>query len=297
MKILVAEDDPISRRVLQANLIKWGYDVTLAVNGKEALDIIQRPDPPSLLISDWMMPQMDGLMLCREVRRLDIKRYIYFILLTTKGEKRDIIQGLEAGADDFLTKPFNQEELKYRIGIGERIINLEHRILKMANTDPLTDVMNRRAFMERLDQETERAHRDQSQLSFILSDIDHFKLVNDTHGHQAGDLVLQCFSKTLKQAMRPYDFLGRYGGEEFVIGMPGVDESKALSAAERLRKKVEEMEIILPDSSDLFTITASFGTATCILRPREEMDAFIKRADDALYQAKEGGRNRVCKAG
>ncbi|BCS98667.1 diguanylate cyclase response regulator [Desulfoluna limicola] len=296
MKILVAEDDPISRRVLEANLIKWGYDITLAVNGREALDIIRQPDPPSLLISDWMMPQMDGLMLCREIRKLDIKRYIYVILLTTRGEKRDIIQGLEAGADDFLTKPFNQEELKYRIRIGERIINLEHRILTMANTDPLTGIMNRRAFMERLGQETGRAHRHQTQLSFILSDIDHFKQVNDTHGHQTGDLVLQCFSKTLKKSLRPYDFLGRYGGEEFVVGMPETDEAQAQCAAERLRKEVEEMEIILPNDSGLLRITASFGTATCAIKSREEMASFIKRADDALYRAKREGRNRVCQA-
>jgi len=293
MKIMIAEDDSISRRVLQANLMKWGYDIDVAVNGQEAFDIINQPSPPSLLISDWMMPLMDGPTLCRAIRSLDITRYIYIILLTTKGEKKDIIHGLEAGADDFLTKPFNQEELKYRVRIGERIINLEHRILLLANTDPLTGMMNRRAFMERLDQEAARAHRDQSPLSFLITDIDHFKRVNDTFGHQVGDLVLQCFSKTLKETMRPYDFLGRYGGEEFVVCMPGTTAPQAQCAAERLRKAVEEKEIIHPETQELISITSSFGTATCIISCREKTDALIKRADDALYKAKKEGRNRV----
>lgn len=296
MKILIADDDSISRRVLQANLDKWGYTVTVAVNGQEAFDIITQPSPPSILVSDWMMPRMDGLTLCRKIRGLENAHYIYVILLTTKGEKRDIIEGLEAGADDFLTKPFNHEELKYRIRIGERIINLEQRILQMANTDPLTGLLNRRAFMDRMTQETDRAHRNETPLSFLLTDIDHFKQVNDTYGHQVGDLVLQCFAKTLTRTVRPYDFLGRYGGEEFVICMPGATEPQTEIAAERLRKEVEEMEIIRPDTSDLIRVTASFGTATCRMRSREPVDALIKRADDALYRAKSQGRNRVCKA-
>ncbi|VFQ45637.1 diguanylate cyclase [Desulfoluna butyratoxydans] len=293
MKIMIAEDDLISRRVLQTNLMKWGYDIDVAVNGREAFEMITRPSPPSLLISDWMMPLMDGPTLCRAIRDLDIARYIYIILLTTKGEKKDIIHGLEAGADDFLTKPFNQEELKYRIRIGERIINLEHRILQLANTDALTGMMNRRAFMERLEQEIERAHREQTALSFLISDIDYFKRVNDTYGHQVGDLVLQCFCQTLKEILRPYDFLGRYGGEEFVVCMPGTMDDQARSVAERLRKAVEEKEIIHPETGELIAITSSFGTATCRLALRERTDDLIKRADEALYRAKEEGRNRV----
>ncbi len=294
MKILIVEDDPTSRRILQANLIKWGYEVTLATDGQRAFDILHQPEPPNLVISDWIMPHMDGLTLCREIRRLNIKRYVYFILLTTKGEKRDIIQGLAAGADDFLIKPFNQEELKYRIRIGERIINLEHRILKMAHTDALTGLMNRRAFMERLEQETIRAHRDQTPLSFIISDIDHFKRVNDTYGHQGGDQVLQGVSALFKMALRPYDLLGRYGGEEFVACLPGVDETAVEKAAERLRKKVAEMGIQTPQGT--IHITVSFGTSTCHHSPAEEMESLIRRADEALYRAKEGGRNRVCQA-
>ena len=294
MKILIVEDDPISRRILQANLMKWGYEVTVAIDGQKAFDILRQPEPPNLLISDWVMPHMDGLTLCREIRRLNIKRYVYFILLTTKGEKRDIIQGLAAGADDFLIKPFNQEELKYRIRIGERIINLEQRILKMAHTDALTGIMNRRAFMERLEEETIRAHRNQTPLSFIISDIDHFKRVNDTYGHQVGDLVLQHVSALFKMALRPYDLLGRYGGEEFVVCLPGVDETSVANTAERLRKRVAAMDIQTPQGT--IDITVSFGTATLRHSPAEEMENLVRRADEALYRAKEGGRNRVCQA-
>jgi len=294
MKILIAEDDPISRFVLEANLLKWGYEVLVASDGGEAWEIIQQPESPSLIISDWMMPRMDGLALCREIRNMEKSEYIYFIILTAKGEKKNIIEGLEAGADDFLTKPFNQEELKYRIRIGERIINLERRIMELANTDPLTGLLNRRAFMERMGPEMSRAQRDKKPLSLILTDIDHFKSVNDTHGHQAGDLVLQRFGGQLTTSARPYDFVGRYGGEEFVVCLPGADGRQADSVAERMRRQIEDMEIMLPDDSRSIRITASFGTAFYSIEFGEHIDLLIKRADDALYLAKNKGRNCVC---
>ena len=294
MKILIAEDDPISRRVLEANLLEWGYEVMVASDGGEAWEIIQQPESPNLIISDWMMPRMDGLALCREIRNMEKSEYIYFIILTAKGEKKDIIEGLEAGADDFLTKPFNPEELKYRIRIGERIINLERRILELANTDPLTGLLNRRAFMERMEQEMSRAQREKKPLSLILADIDHFKSVNDTYGHQIGDLVLQRFVGQLTTSTRPYDFLGRYGGEEFVVCLPGVDGLQAASVSERIRRQVEDMEIMLPDDSRSIRITASFGTASNSIESGKNDDLLIKRADDALYLAKDKGRNCVC---
>jgi len=294
MKILIAEDDPISRRILEANLLEWGYEVMVASDGAEALEIIQQPESPNLIISDWMMPRMDGLALCREIRNVEKSEYIYFIILTAKGEKRDIIEGLEAGADDFLTKPFNQEELKYRTRIGERIINLERRIMELANTDPLTGLLNRRAFMERMKQEISRAQREKRPLSLILADIDHFKSVNDTYGHQIGDLVLQRFTGQLKTSARPYDFLGRYGGEEFLVCLPGADGLQTASIAERMRRQVEDMEIILPDDSRSIRITVSFGTASYAVESGENVDLLIKRVDDALYLAKNKGRNCVC---
>lgn len=294
MKILIAEDDPISRRVLEVNLSEWGYEVIVVSDGREAWEIIQQPESPSLIISDWMMPQMDGLALCREIRNMEKSEYIYFILLTAKGEKKDIIKGLEAGADDFLTKPFNQEELKYRTRIGERILKLERRIMELANTDELTGLLNRRAFMERMEQEIWRAQREKKSFSIVLADIDHFKNVNDTYGHQVGDLVLQRFTGRLKTSARPYDFLGRYGGEEFLVCLPGADDLQTASVAERMRGQIEDMEIMLPDDSQSIRITASFGTSFYSIESGENVELLIKRADDALYLAKNKGRNRVC---
>ncbi len=224
MKILIAEDDPVSRRLLEVFLCKWGYDVVVTCDGSEAWDVLQRPDAPNMVISDWMMPNVDGLELCRKIREIKKSDYTYFIILTAKERKEDVVKGLEAGADDFLIKPFHQEELKYRVQIGERIIELEHRILQLASTDSLTGVLNRKAFIERMEQEIHRSKRENSAFSLILSDIDYFKRVNDEYGHQVGDLVLQRFTEQLSKSSRPYDFIGRYGGEEFVVCLPGADE-------------------------------------------------------------------------
>jgi len=291
MKILVAEDDPISQRVLQANLLEWGYDVTVASDGGEAWAIMRQAESPSLVISDWMMPGMDGLTLCRKIRQMERPGYIYFIILTAK---KGVVEALEAGADDFLTKPFNPEELKCRIRIGERILNLERCILELANTDMLTGLLNRRAFMEKIRQEISRTQREKRPLSLIMADIDHFKRINDAYGHQAGDLVLQRFAEQLTASTRPYDFTGRYGGEEFIVCLPGTGRSGAGSIAERIRRQTEDMEIMLPDESGPIRITASFGTASHEEGPRVDVDLLIKRADEALYRAKRGGRNRVC---
>jgi two-component system cell cycle response regulator len=296
MKILIAEDDPVSRRVLEANLVEWGYDVMIASDGSEAWELLQKPGAPNLVISDWMMPHMDGLELCRRIRQMEKSGYIYFIILTAKGRKEDIIEGLEAGADDFLIKPFDRQELKYRAKIGERIINLELRILELANTDALTGVLNRRAFMERMEQEIHRSLREGVPFSLILTDIDYFKKVNDRHGHQVGDLVLQRFTERLSESSRPYDFVGRYGGEEFVVCLPGADISQAGSVAERMRRRVEEMRITLPDSQQSIRITGSFGVASFRAGSEETVDLITGRADDTMYRAKREGRNRVCVA-
>ena len=294
MKILIADDDPISRRLLEATLSGWGYDVLVTCDGNEAWEAMQQPEAPGLVISDWMMPHIDGLELCRKIRQMEKTGYIYFIILTAKGMKEDVIEGLEAGADDFLIKPFNREELKYRTRIGKRIIELEQRILKLAATDSLTGVLNRRAFMERMEQEIQRSLRENTSLSLILTDIDYFKKVNDRYGHQTGDIVLQRFTEQLLDSSRPYDIVGRYGGEEFVICLPGANISQSVSVAERMRSKLEEMKILPPDSSKSIRITASFGTTAFLIGSEEKADSLIKRADNALYKAKNEGRNRVC---
>ena len=296
MRILIAEDDPVTRRLLEASLRKWGYDVLATVNGSEAWEALQGPEAPSLVISDWMMPVMDGLELCRKIRKMEKPGYIYFIVLTSKGMKKEIIEGLEAGADDYLTKPFDRDELKFRTMIGERIIKLEQRILKLANTDSLTGTLNRRAFIERMEEETHRCRREKTPLSLIITDIDHFKIVNDRYGHQAGDLVLQKFAEQLTSSSRIYDFSARYGGEEFILCAPGAEGHQARSIAERIRKRVAAMRIMPPGASQAIQITASFGAASFSPESKEDLDSLIKRADDALYKAKSEGRNRVCSA-
>jgi two-component system cell cycle response regulator len=294
MKVLIVEDEPVSKRLLEVFLRKWGYEVAVCHDGGEAWKLLQMDAALNLVISDWMMPVMTGVELCRKIRETERSNYTYFIILTSKKEKEDVIAGLEAGADDFLIKPFDREELKYRVKIGERIINLEQRIIKLASTDSLTGLLNRRAFMERMNEEIRRASREKRPLSLIMSDIDHFKRINDTFGHQVGDMVLQKFTRQLTESSRIYDFVGRYGGEEFVHCLPGADATKAGSVAERIRMRVEAMRIVMPDRSEPIQITVSSGTA--LFRPESDdsLDMILKRADDALYRAKKAGRNRVC---
>ncbi len=294
MKVLIAEDDPVGRRLLEAFLCEWGYDVLAVSNGREAWEAIQEPEAPNLVISDWMMPDMNGAELCKKIRAMNRTDYIYFIMLTSKIEKEDVIEGLQSGADDFIIKPFDHNELKYRVKIGERIIKLEQRIQQLARTDHLTGLLNRRAFMEKMEEEVHRCRRENSTFSLIKKDIDYFKRINDRYGHPEGDLVLQRFADILTETVRPYDKVARYGGEEFIVCLPSADILQSKSVAERMRKKVEEMEIMLPDQSQSIQITASFGTASFIPESKEDLETLIKKADDALYRAKAEGRNRVC---
>jgi len=297
MKVMIVEDEPISRRILETFLREWGYEVLSIGDGLDAWKIMQSPDAPCLVISDWMMPNMDGIELCEKIRGMEKAQYTYFILLTTKAEKRDLIKGLESGADDFIVKPFDQQELRYRVKIGERIIDLEQKIIKLANTDYLTGVLNRRAFMEKMDEETNRSIRNKKELSIILTDIDHFKKVNDSYGHQVGDLALQRFAQQISSTSRSYDFVGRYGGEEFIIGLPETNMEQSSLVAERMRKNIEEIELTLPDNPLVHVrITASFGVASRVMKSYESVDSIIKLADDALYRAKAEGRNRVCRS-
>ncbi len=297
MKAIIVEDDPISRRLLETYLSEWGYDIIMAHNGEEAWKLFQNESAPNLVISDWMMPEMDGLMLCRKIRESENPAYVYFILLTSKGGNENIVEGLMAGADDYLVKPFNQNELKCRIGIGKRIIEMHRKILKLATTDSLTGVFNRKTFMEKMTIELQRSKREQTSLSMILLDIDYFKTINDGYGHQTGDLVLQRFTEQLFKSTRSYDFIGRYGGEEFVICLPNTDLVQSRSIAERMRKNTEEMEINGPgDLTSPIKVTASFGVASLSSCGKESVDSIISRADEAMYRAKREGRNRVCTA-
>ncbi|NLO75267.1 MAG: diguanylate cyclase [Clostridia bacterium] len=293
MKILVAEDSRYYQRILQDTLSNWGYTVVLAKNGVQALERLKEKDGPKLAIIDWMMPEMNGLELCKKVRETLDNSYIYLIFLTDNSNKEDMIKGLEAGADDYITKPFNELELKFRLKNGERILNLENRIMQLALTDPLTGLLNRRAFVDRLVSEIARYKRLGQPLSLIMVDLDNFKKCNDTYGHLVGDEVLKHVAKCFSQFLRKYDFIGRYGGEEFVICTPGVDASVAYTIAERLRKSIKHVNIQQEEGEPLqLYITASFGICEFSDKIKDVYD-LIKEADEALYQAKANGKDQV----
>ena len=295
MEVLIADDDALSRRILQDVLVTWGYQVKVTKNGHEAWEALQREDTPSLAILDWMMPGLDGVEICKLLRQQAKDRYTYIILLTSRYRPEDIVQGLEAGADDYIIKPFNPEELKYRLKIGQRIIDLEERILGLARIDYLTGLLNRRAFMERLEAEISRSKREKTSLGIIIIDLGFFKRVNDSYGHLAGDRVLQSVARCLQQSCRKYDFAGRYGGEEFILGFPGVTKEGIQDIAFRIRKSISQCKTICTGQQEPITVTASLGVAC--MEDHFDADQLISAADDALYQAKREGRDKVVMAG
>ena len=299
--VLIAEDNPISRRLLEKILIKTGHEVVSVDNGYRAFDLFNERFFP-IIITDWMMPAMSGLELCKAIRKRKNEGYVYIVLLTARDSSEDIIAGLEAGADDFLVKPFNRGELIARLNTGKRF-HLQEMALKRANeeikrlamTDPLTGCYNRSVLTDRLPQEIRRAKRYNRSLSLVLCDIDHFKKINDTYGHQTGDVVLQEFAALLKSSIRyDSDWMVRYGGEEFLIVLPETPPKGACCMAEHLRTALAQTPI--ETQGNRIHLTASFGVAgfDCAT-PDEEIspDRMIKQADKNLYQAKEEGRNRV----
>ncbi|QGU00877.1 hypothetical protein SYNTR_2283 [Candidatus Syntrophocurvum alkaliphilum] len=294
MKILIADDEPISRNLLQDTLNKWDYEVIVANDGLEAWQVFETEDYPSLAILDWMMPKMDGIEICKKIRARSDDKYIYIIILTARTKPEDIIMGLEAGADDYITKPFNSDELKYRLKIGERILNLEQRILAVASKDYLTGLLNRRAFINRLEAEINRSKRANKPLGLIFLDLDHFKRINDEYGHRAGDFVIQNVADCLRESCRPYDFLCRYGGEEFIICLPEATVEQSMGVAERIRTAVQNRNILLSDGTNQLKVTASLGVMSTEGKiGRITADQLIDQVDNALYQAKGAGRNKT----
>ena len=299
--ILIAEDDPVSRKLLEKILIKAGNKVVSVDNGQKALTLLNEKFFP-IILTDWMMPEMDGLELCRAIRKNTYPGYVFIVLLTAKDSKDDIIRGLGAGADDYLTKPFSHAELVARLNTGKRLLRLE-KSLKDANeeirilsiTDPLTGSYNRGYLTKRLPQEIKRAKRYGRALSIIICDIDHFKKVNDTYGHLVGDEVLKDFTRCIRHTIRlDVDWMARYGGEEFLIVLPETEVNGATAMAERLRGKLSERVTETQDKK--ISITASFGVAGFGPDTPDEMispEALIKKADKYLYRAKQDGRNRV----
>ncbi|RLB18493.1 MAG: diguanylate cyclase response regulator [Thermoplasmata archaeon] len=299
--ILVAEDNPVSRKLLEKTLTKAGYEVVAAKDGREALEIFRQRFFP-IVLTDWMMPKMSGPELCKALRAQSQNGYVFMILLTAKDSKDDIVEGLEAGADDYLTKPFNRGELMARLKTGTRILELERSLKKateeirlLSTKDQLTGCYNRGFLTEHLPKEVKRARRYGHEFSVVLCDIDHFKGVNDTYGHQAGDEVLKAFAKILMDSIRNgVDWVSRYGGEEFLVVLPETPLQGAVLVAERLRSSVAETTMVTA-AGDLH-ITASFGVTGFFPDTPESSvspDTIIKIADEQLYQAKDGGRNTV----
>ena len=295
--ILIADDEPLSRRLLQASLVRWGYQVEVAKDGEEALDVLLRDTAPRLAVLDWVMPRLDGLEVCRRARARAGAPYSYLLLLTSKEASSDVVAGLAAGADDYLRKPFDAEELRARLRTGERILNLQAELLAaqdalrvQATRDGLTGLYNRRAVLERLDQEMARARREGAELSVLLLDVDHFKRVNDQYGHQAGDEVLRELAARLGSVLRTYDAFGRYGGEELIAILPGCGNAASVLVADRMRSAAASSPI--ETRTGAVAVTVSIGAASC-RSGQTDAAAIIARADAALYRAKNGGRNRV----
>lgn len=296
-RILIAEDDPVSRRLLQAFLIKWGYQVVAAGDGAEALRILESDDAPPLAVMDWMMPAIEGPEVCRRVREHPDRPYVYILLLTARSQKGDLLAGLECGADDYLTKPFDAEELRARLHVGQRILDLQDSLIAVrdqlryrASHDALTGIANRSAILDAFTREHSRQIREGGSFGIILADIDHFKLVNDTHGHLSGDAVLKEVARAMSGCVRPYDTVGRYGGEEFLIVVPASDSQGTLVLAERIRRAIESQPVTT--EAGAVKVTLSLGIAVSDPAEPAESQTLLQMADEALYRAKDQGRNR-----
>jgi len=289
MKTLIAEDDFTSRAVLSGVLKKMGHDVTETVNGADAWEVLQRPDAPLLVILDWMMPEMNGLEVVRLVRAIQSPQPPYITMLTAKNEKSDIVAGLDAGANDYLVKPFDATELQARMRVGQRMVELQEALAHQATHDPLTGALNRRGILNALETEILRAKRSSTAVSIGMCDLDHFKKVNDTHGHLVGDDVLCGAVQRMQSSLRDYDLIGRYGGEEFLVVTPGSAGSIEESLYTRLCTAVSESPMKARDREII--VSVSIGVAAT--NSDSTADTLLAAADTALYRAKDEGRNRV----
>lgn len=298
MRILIADDSIVSRHLLEATLRKWEYDVVTASDGAEAWEVLQEPGAPSIAILDWVMPGLTGPEVCRLVRQRAGEPYTYLLLLTSKSLKEDLVEGMESGADDYLVKPFDQHELKVRLRAGRRIVELQSELVRarealreQATKDFLTGIWNRSSILEILERELLRSAREGCPVGVVLADLDHFKAVNDTFGHFAGDAVLREAARRMQSCCRGYDSIGRYGGEELLVILPGCQAECAEGQAERMRTVIESTPLTLGEEP--YQLTCSFGVTWAEPGKAHSPEALIRTADDALYRAKRAGRNRV----
>ena len=298
MHVLVVDDDPLSLHMVDYRLRQWGHEVVTCANGEEAWEKIESGYLPHAAVLDWMMPGLNGLELCQKIRARSDGPYVYIILLTGKGETEDVIEGLEAGADDYLTKPLHFGELKVRLRTGQRIVNLQadlmaaHESLRVqARQDSLTHALNHGAILDYLQREQARAKREHLPLSLIMADLDEFKRINDQYGHLAGDYVLVEVTSRLHDCLRPYDAIGRYGGDEFLVVLPGSDSRTVLQQAERIQASLANDPIHLSERE--FFVTMSLGLTTWTEPYVGDAKFLIHAVDEALYSVKNNGRNGV----
>jgi diguanylate cyclase (GGDEF)-like protein len=298
MRILVAEDECVTQRILQGLLRNWGDEALMVSDGLAAWQILDSDTAPRLAILDWMMPGLDGLEICQRLRRLEHRPYTYVLLLTSRNEGDDLIRALEAGADDYLTKPVNHSELRARLQTGRRILGLQEQLLaaqeelrRKASHDGLTGMWNRGAVLDILERELIHGAREGVPLSVIMCDLDHFKRVNDSLGHLAGDAVLYEAAVRLRGALRQSDWIGRYGGEEFLAVLPNCDLAEGTRTAERLRDAISTVPFAIDDEP--LSLTISLGVAATDGKRSPPMNHLLYAADAALLRAKRGGRNRV----
>lgn len=299
MRVLIADDSLMSRRLLRSTLERWGYEVVVAEDGQQAWTILSGEDPPPVAILDWVMPGLTGIEICKKVRETRREPYTYILLLTAKKTTEETVEGMESGADDYIAKPFHELELQVRLRAGKRIVDLQMDLLnareelrERAEKDLLTLLPNRSAIQGILDQEISRCHRDRRPLGVVVLDLDHFKSINDTYGHFAGDAVLRETAQRFRANMRAYDRIGRYGGEEFLVVLPNSDLEQTVHQADRMRMILAGRPMYV-DGREL-TVTASFGVTASDEMERTS-DEYVRVADEALYLAKNAGRNRVSK--
>jgi two-component system, cell cycle response regulator len=296
--ILVVDDNPDNLEIIATRLQFRGYEVAVADRGEAAIELVKEA-PPDLILLDIMMPDMDGYEVARRIRQDPEIGYIPIIVVTARDSTEDKVTGLDAGADDYLTKPINFPELEARVRSMLRIKRLQDQLEEknweleqLSISDGLTGLFNHRHMHELLADEFERSRRTGEPMSVVMFDLDLFKEVNDTHGHQAGDRVLCELADILRESAREIDKLGRYGGEEFMVILPESDPEAGVTFAERVREMVEKQNFDIQADEPL-RMTISAGVATY---PHDEPDGarrLVHYADLALYSAKKTGRNRV----
>jgi two-component system cell cycle response regulator len=302
LKVLVAEDNPVFQSMLRSMLSRWGYDVVMAHNGLEAWKLLELPEAPRLAVLDWMMPGLDGVEVCRRLRTAGREPYTYIVLLTARTDAGDLVEGMDAGADDYLTKPLKAHELRVRLRAGRRIIELQEQLLEahealrvQAAHDDLTGLLNRRSILKVLEDEMARAERERQPVGALMMDLDFFKMINDTRGHLGGDAVLKEAARRMQASVRRYDSVGRYGGEEFLFVLPGCDLQRAWIQAERVREAVAAKPFAI--QGEPAAVTCSIGVACRERECRWNSNTLLREADRSLYMAKNQGRNRAVAAG